>query len=267
MIAEVRRLTGDFMFIDDNVIADREYARGLFQALAPLRKRWVTQCSIEIADDAELLALAHAAGCRGLFIGIESLDPRNLESVDKGFGRCQSYAERIARIRRQGIGVVASVILGLDHDDVTVFERTLRFLESAHVDACQVNILTPLPGTPLYGQFERAGRILDRNWGHYDFRHAVIRPAKMSAEELSAGADWLRREFYRPARIVRRVIEAALRLGPMPAWLSMRLNLTYRRDNLHEGIIGWNPACRAHSELPGTATLLPLRQRKMHSPL
>ena len=89
----------------------------------------------------------------------------------------------------------------------------------------------------------------------------------MSAEELSAGADWLRREFYRPARIVRRVIEAALRLGPMPAWLSMRLNLTYRRDNLHEGIIGWNPAYRAHSELPGTATFLPLRQRKMHSPL
>jgi radical SAM superfamily enzyme YgiQ (UPF0313 family) len=276
VLEEVRGLPRNFMFVDDNIIADREYARGLFRALAPLGKRWVTQCSIEIADDAGLLELAHMAGCRGLFIGLESLDPRNLDGVDKGFGRCQTYAERIARVRRQGIGIVASVIVGLDHDDVTVFERTLRFLECAHVDAVQVNILTPLPGTPLYAQFDREERIVDRDWGRYDFRHAVIRPAKMSAEELSAGADWLRREFYRPARIFRRATNGLLRLGPLPAWLALRLNLTYRRDNRHEGIIGWNPAQRlrrstvsqrASPTTPQPASSSRPRQRQRSAPL
>ena len=248
VVEEVRHLAGDFMFVDDNIIADSDYARALFRALAPFGKRWVAQCSIEIADDAELLDLTRRAGCRGVFVGLETLDPRNLGGVDKDFGRCQTYAERIARIRRQGIGVVAGIIVGLDHDDVTVFERTLHFLESAHVDVLQLNILTPLPGTPLFGQFEREGRILDRDWGHYDFRHAVIRPARMSPAELQAGADWLLREFYRPWRIVRRTLAALLHLGLLPAWLSLRLNLTYRRDNRRESIVGWNPARQPRKE-------------------
>jgi radical SAM superfamily enzyme YgiQ (UPF0313 family) len=248
VVEEVRRLAGDFMFVDDNIIADRDYARALFRALAPFGKRWVAQCSIEIADDGELLDLAWQAGCRGVFVGLETLDPRNLGGVDKDFGRCQSYPERIARIRRQGIGIVAGIIVGLDHDDVSVFEHTLRFLESARVDVLQLNILTPLPGTPLFRQFECEGRILDRDWGHYDFRHTVIRPARMSPAELQAGADWLLREFYRPWRIVRRAIAAFLHLGPLPAWLSLRLNLTYRGDNRREGIVGWNPARRERRE-------------------
>jgi radical SAM superfamily enzyme YgiQ (UPF0313 family) len=230
------------MFVDDNIIADPEYAKQLFRAMAPMKKRWISQCSLKIADDPELLTLAHDAGCCGLFFGIETISQENLDSVDKGFNDESGYFKRIATIQSHGIGVQAGIIVGLDGDDVTVFERTLRFLQKAGINALQLSILTPQPGTVLYDEFEHAGRITDHNWAHYDFRHAVIRPAKMTAEQLQDGADWLYHQYYRLDRILWRTIRTALAAGLFPALLSWRLGITYRYDNRREGIIGKNPA-------------------------
>jgi radical SAM superfamily enzyme YgiQ (UPF0313 family) len=262
VVNELRRLPRRFMFVDDNLIADREHARSLLRAIAPLNKRWVSQSSILIADDTELLSLARRAGCRGLFIGLESLDAGNLGAVGKSFNRALDYGRRLAAIRRAGIGVVAGIIVGMDQDDRAVFERTLSFLDRHRVDALQLNILTPLPGTPLFEQFRREGRILDPDWSHYDFRQVVIRPGQMTPEELQAGADWLYREFYRPQRILRRFVSGLVTLGPLAAWLALRLNLTYLRDNRADGIVGWNPArarCVAARPQVPTARSRPVR--------
>ncbi len=232
------------MFVDDNIIADPEYARRLFTAMVPLRKRWVSQCSIKIADDPELLRLARRAGGYGLFIGVETLSQENLAGVNKEFNDSQGYLRRIGTIRQCGIGVQAGIIVGLDHDDVTVFQRTLRFLQTARIDAIQLNILTPLPGTPLFDDFEGAGRVIDRDWSHYDFRHTVIQPARMTAQQLQDGADWLYRQYYRLDRVLLRAIRSIPTIGWLPALLLLRLNLTYRYDNIREGVWGRNPARR-----------------------
>src|SRR5208283_2727362 len=129
VIAELRAVPRDFIFVDDNINRSPEYARELFRALVPLRKRWVGQCSIEIADDPELLQLAHAAGCRGLFIGVETVNQDNLACVGKQFNDSDRYRERLRGIRRQGIGLVAGMIVGLDQDGPDVFENCLRFLQ------------------------------------------------------------------------------------------------------------------------------------------
>lgn len=242
VLEELAVIPRDFIFVDDNIIADRAYARQLFEAMVPLGKRWVSQCSLEIADDVSLLELARKAGCQGLFIGIESIDPDNLASVRKGFNRCDSYRERIARVRKAGIGIIAGIMVGLDHDDCRTFESLLAFLQASRIDAIQLNILTPLPGTPLFTDFERQGRIIDRDWSHYDFRHCVIQPVRMSAFELQQGADWLYAQFYRLDRIIVRIVRSIFRIGLLPAFLSLRLNLTYRYDNRREGIRGTNPA-------------------------
>jgi hypothetical protein len=110
-------------------------------------------------------------------------------------------------------------------------------------------ILTPQPGTVLYDEFERAGRIIDRDWSHYDFRHAVIRPAGMTGRQLQEGADWLYRQFYRLDRIILRTARAALTVGLVPAYLIWRLNMTYRYDNRREGIVGKNPAIASRASL------------------
>ena len=242
VVEELRGLPRDLILVDDNVIADPAHARELLRAMAPLGKRWVGQCSIRIADDPELLALARRSGCAGLFIGLETLSAANLAAVDKSFADAHGYRVRLRAIRRAGVGVIAGIMVGLDADDATVFERTLRFLERNRVDAVQVNILTPLPGTPLFEQFRRSGRIASTDWSRYDFRHCVIRPARMSAEELQAGADWMYRRFYRLDRVLLRALRSALDLGPVGGWLGLRLGLTYRYDNRREGIEGWNPA-------------------------
>lgn len=242
VIRELRSLPRNFIFVDDNIIADRAYALELFRAMAPLRKRWVSQCSVLVADDPELLQSMRAAGCCGLFIGIETASDENLAAMNKQFNHTGSYPDRLRKIRRAGIGVVAGMIVGMDGDDTRVFEQTLRFLQEARLDAVQLNILTPLPGTPLYGDMMQANRVTDRDWSHYDYRHVVFHPARMTAAELQAGADWLYAQFYRLDRIIVRFVRAVFTVGWMPAFLALNLGLTYRYDNKREGIVGWNPA-------------------------
>jgi radical SAM superfamily enzyme YgiQ (UPF0313 family) len=256
VLAELGSIPRGFIFVDDNIMACREYARALFRAMIPLRKRWVGQCSIEIADDPELLRLAYEAGCRGLFVGVETTDERNLAALDKEFNESRRYPQRLRRIRRQGIAVVAGMIVGLDGDDTGAFERSLRFLQRTGIDGLQLNILTPLPGTPLFVEMERAGRMADEDWSHYDFRHVVFRPARMTAEQLQQGADWLYAQYYRLDRILVRTARTLWTCGWLPAWLILRLNLTYRYDNRREGIRGRNPAeVRTEAGLPDTASV------------
>lgn len=242
VLDELEQIGRDFIFVDDNIIANPDYAKKLFQKMAPMHKRWVSQASITIADDPELLRLARKAGCQGLFIGLESISPDNLAEVGKGFNDASSYIERISRIRRAGIGVIAGIIVGMDHDTTGVFEATLGFLKKSGIDAIQVNILTPLPGTPLFEDLNKDGRIIDRRWEHYDYRHVVFQPSMMTTEDLQDGADWLYNKFYRLDRILLRTVKALFCLGPIQAHLSFRLGMTYRYDNIREKIIGRNPA-------------------------
>jgi radical SAM superfamily enzyme YgiQ (UPF0313 family) len=232
VIAELRGVPRDLIFVDDNIIRSRDYAIGLFRRMLPLHKRWVAQCPVEIGDDPELLKLAHAAGCRGLFIGIETVNQENLAAVGKQFNDASRYRERLRRIRRQGIGIVAGIIVGLDRDDPSVFENCLEFLQENRIDALQLNILTPLPGTPLFTEMEQARRIVDRRWDRYDFRHVVFEPRRMTAAELQQGADGLYAQFYRPDRILVRFFRTLFTCGWTPAILGLKLNLTYRYDNV-----------------------------------
>lgn len=242
VLEELSTVPKHFMFIDDNIIGDVEYAKELFRAMAPMKKRWISQCSIEIADDPQLLRLAKDAGCIGVFVGIESLSEEGLEAMEKGFNDSASYFERIRTIQRAGIGVQAGMIVGLDSDDVGVFERNFEFLQKAGTIALQLAILTPQPGTPLRDEFEKQGRITDYDWGHYDFRHVVIEPKKMTQEQLQAGADWLYAQYYRLDRIIIRSIRSLFTVGPLMTYVGLRVNLTYRYNNKREGIIGANPA-------------------------
>ena len=242
VLKEVVSAERNFMFVDDNIIADREFAIKLFKKMIPLKKRWVSQCSIIIADDDELLEYAGKASCIGLFIGIESVDSRNLSMVDKSFNKPGEYKKKIQKINKAGIGVQAGMIVGLDSDDKGVFKRNLDFLQDAGIGALQLAILTPQPGTPLRKQFEKEDRIIDNNWDHYDYRHTVIKPKLMTPAELQDGADWLYVQYYRFDKIIMRTARALFRVGFFPAILTWRLNMTYRYDNKCLKLKGRNPA-------------------------
>lgn len=229
VIDELRGLGRWLVFMDDNLIADPGYARELFTRMAPLRKRWVSQCSVRIADDPGLLDLAARSGCVGLFVGFESLSDDNLAAWGKGLNRHRDYARAVARLHAAGIGVYAGFVFGMDGDGPDVFARTLRFLDENRVDALQATVLTPFPGTPLHAEMERQGRITSRDWALYDFGHVVFEPRGMSAETLCAGNAWLHTRFYSRAATWRRIGRAFGYLSPAVIARAMApLNFGYR---------------------------------------
>jgi radical SAM superfamily enzyme YgiQ (UPF0313 family) len=233
---ELRSLGRQILFLDDNLITDTEYARDLFGAMIPLKKRWYSQCSIGIAEDEELLRLAVESGCGGLFIGFESLSQENLRAWKKTFTRARDYERAIRKLHAAGIAVYAGIVFGYDWDSPPVFRETLDFLLRTNVDALQATILTPFPGTPLFTSMQHEGRITDMDWSHYDFRHVVIEPKSMSRAALQAGHDWVLAQFYSLPNAVRR-FRNELSYLPMETVLvaSGPLNYGYRHRLKHDG--------------------------------
>ncbi|MBN1475361.1 B12-binding domain-containing radical SAM protein [Candidatus Sumerlaeota bacterium] len=241
VVSEVASFREGFLiFVDDNLTQDRDHARALLRGLAPLRKRWVTQASIDVADDEEMLHLLRCAGCVGLFIGLESFSERALCAQSKSFNSPEHCREAVSRIHHHGMFVEAGLIFGHDSDDVGVFRRTLAMLDRIGIDAIQLSVLTPLPGTPLFERMR--DRIFDLDWEHCNYRQVVFQPCLMSADDLQAGADWVIRSFYSPWRVARRL----LRWITMPRGLSrfiypLGLNMAYLGRVRRFGIRGRDP--------------------------
>ena len=191
---------------DDNIACNMEYAKNLFRTLAPYRKWWSSQATIQCAQDDEFLELAARSGCKQLFVGLESISQGSLNEVQKRFNRVSEYASAIARIHSHGIAVQAGIVFGFDHDQPSIFSETLDFLEMTGVQNATFNILTPFPGTKLFERMEAEGRILTRDWSKYNGRADVIfQPQQMSPAELLAGYQYANRRFYSCRSIYRRL--------------------------------------------------------------
>jgi radical SAM superfamily enzyme YgiQ (UPF0313 family) len=229
VVEELRQLGRWLVFMDDNLVVDREYARELFARMEPLGKRWCSQCGVDIADDPRLVTLAARSGCIGLFVGLESLSDDNLAAWGKTTSRHRDYARAVSLLHAAGIGVYSGFVFGMDGDRPDVFARTLEFLDDARLDALQATILTPFPGTPLFAEMDRQGRITSRDWSLYDFGHVVFEPRSMSRETLRAGHAWVQSRFYSRASTWRRIARAFGYLSPAVVLHAMApLNIGYR---------------------------------------
>ena len=218
----------NILFMDDNPVANREYARELFRALRPLEMRWCSQCTVEIADDPELLDLAAESGCFLLSIGFETVKQSNLRRMNKGWAGSGDYGRKIREIRRRGIQIVALIMIGLDDDDPADFDRTLEFLIRNKVTLAKFHLPLPYPGTRFYERMEREGRILTRDWNEYHYGNAVIRPMNMSPETAMAKYWATYREFFSLRSILRRFLPPARRNLQFSLHYLMA-NLIYRR--------------------------------------
>jgi radical SAM superfamily enzyme YgiQ (UPF0313 family) len=206
VIEEVKRLEGDFLvFIDDNITGSRHYAKELFTQLKPLKKKWASQASMTLTRDPELLKLAAESGCVSLFIGVESLSSENLKDVNKTFNRAHQFEEAMKALHDHDIMILAGFIFGLEHDDESVFERTLRFCERNRIELPSFFILTPLPGTPLFQRMESEGRLLHKDWAKYNGATVVFKPKLMTEETLQRGFHWVCKEGYSWGSIIKRV--------------------------------------------------------------
>jgi radical SAM superfamily enzyme YgiQ (UPF0313 family) len=212
VVAEIETMgKGTIFFVDDNIAADTAKAIELFEALVPLKIRWVSQISLSFASDEKLLRLMKKSGCVGVLIGFESLDRASLAQMNKkwnaGYG---SYESIVRKVRDHGLIIYGTFVFGYDNDTPDTINEALNFATKQRLFIANFNHLMPYPGTPLYEELMREGRLLyDRWWldPSYRFGHAVFSPVRMSPGELTRACLRARLEFNCCGSIMKRAVD------------------------------------------------------------
>jgi radical SAM superfamily enzyme YgiQ (UPF0313 family) len=208
--SQERRL---IFFVDDNFLSDRAAAKRFLRELVPMRVRWVSQASIDMTDDPELMDLLEASGCLGNVIGFESLDPRNLRSMKKAANLTHRdwdhYRTQCEVLRRHHLQTWAAFTLGHDWDTVDSVRATLDFAMEHKFAFAAFNILVPYPNTPLYEQLRSENRLLwdGKWWLHPDYRfnHAAFVPKNMTPDGLTEACWYCRSRWNTPYSIFQRM--------------------------------------------------------------
>lgn len=239
VLAEIKNQKRKLLFfVDDNIVADREAAKELFRALILLKVKWVSQASLDMLEDEELMYLMAKSGCLGNVIGFESITPGSVagmgKSVNERFVK-GGYAEAVEQLRRWGQQTWAAFTVGHDGDTLPSIAATYRFALQNKFTFAAYNILMPYPGTPLYEQFEAEGRHLyDGKWWLHDdyrFNHAAFKPKQMSADALTQISFWCRRNFNRPSSVLHRLLEPRTNLrNPYRFFTYLLYNPLFRKE-------------------------------------
>lgn len=228
------------LVVDDNLIGTRPEhiarAKDLFRAMAQanLRKEWVSQATINFADDEELLALAAKAGCRGVFVGFESPSPEGLREIGKKLNlvKGRDFRASVRRIHRHNILVVGSFIIGLDIDERGVGKHVAEVARQYGVDNLNVLFLTPLPGTRLWDKMKSEDRLaLDafpEDWKYYTLTFPVAQYKHLSLDGIIEEMISCDQDFYSMPRILHRAFGNLWhRRQPL---ISLVGNLSYRSN-------------------------------------
>ena len=233
VIAEIESLDSPhFFFVDDALGLNREVGKKLFTEMIPLKRLWMGQGTASLAEDVELLKLMRRSGCRGLFIGFESVQKGPQHEMKKIKNLKIDFYEAMRRFHGEGFGILGAFIFGFDYENKDVFEQTFEFIVKGGLDCVQLRILTPLPGTPLYTRLLSEGRLFEPNWWLHGYPPDTLlfQPKSMTAEDLLSGYARLNRQTYSFGAIVKRFF------GMSPWKRTLRgclvyagLNISYRK--------------------------------------
>ncbi len=203
-LAEIDRLPGRHLyFLDDHLLGNKTFATALFDGMRGMNRVFQGASTVDAILRGNLIEKAAEAGLRSLFVGFESFSPENLRQSNKKQNLQKDYRKAVKRLHDLGIMINGSFVFGLDEDNADVFKRTVEWGVENSITTSTYHILTPYPGTQLYADMQRQGRIVTTNWDLYDTRHVVYRTKSMSAEELEQGYHWAYKEFYSWSNIVR----------------------------------------------------------------
>lgn len=233
---EVRQLSQKLLFfVDDNIFADRNYALDVFRRITPLKKVWSIQAPTTIAEDDELLDAMTAAGCFNLQIGFQSFNKKSLDLAAVSHNTVEKYRILVEKLHARNILATGFFIFGFDADGPDSFDATVEAIRRIDLDDANLYILTPYPGTALYAQFQKEGRLLEgKSRFQFGWSHAVFKPKLMAPEELEAGVqhayDSLYGHFRR--RLARALLKRWMLLVRNPRLLGVLVAGTMRRASV-----------------------------------
>ena len=197
-LAEISRLPGRHLyFLDDHLFGDARFAGALFDGMAGMGRLWQAAGTVPSVLKPGLLEKAVQAGLRSLFVGFETLNPQSLLEQRKHQNLHRDYSQAVRRLHDLGVMVNGSFVFGMDHDDDSVFDRTVAWAIEQGIETATFHILTPYPGTALYARMHAAGRLSTSDWDLYDTRHVVYRPQLITPAALERGYWHAYHEFYR----------------------------------------------------------------------
>jgi anaerobic magnesium-protoporphyrin IX monomethyl ester cyclase len=187
-------------FGDETLTADTRWTKRLCRGIIEreLRFKWYSNSRVDsIMGDPEMLQLMKESGCQGVSLGIESGVQEIIDSFQKGitFEQAVSAAQmlRDSSVFQQWYLMIGS---GNGYDTREYIRKSVKFMKVIPYDLVQISILTPFPGTVLYDQLVREGRLLHKNWDLYDGLHCVYEPSGMTVEELEKELTEAYRQIY-----------------------------------------------------------------------
>ena len=192
----------DAVFIvDDNFIGNKVRAKELCTALVEWQRQsktkfdFITEASLNLADDPELMQLMKDAGFKSVFLGIETPDESGLIASNKLQNTRRSLLDSVATIQSYGMQVMGGFILGFDTDHVDIFDRMVEFIQKSGIPIAMVGLLQAMPGTQLFRRLWKEGRILDTGHGNNTSEHLNFLP-HMDATRLIDGYRSVLKRIY-----------------------------------------------------------------------
>ncbi|MDP2236787.1 MAG: radical SAM protein [Bacteroidales bacterium] len=201
------------LFVDDNMVSNKEALKVFLRELIPLKVKWASQSSVDMVNDKELLKLMADSGCVGNLIGFESININTLKWFNKSpnIRDFNNYKEVLEVFRDYGFLTWASFMIGNDFDTIDTVEKTVDFAIKNKFTLSFFHVLMPYPGTQIYEQFKREDRLLYDGhwWNHPDYRYnqAAFKPKLMTSEQLSEATIKANKDFYSVSSISHRLFD------------------------------------------------------------
>ncbi len=216
---ELKRLgwRGPVFIVDDNFIGNKKNVRLLLPALVEWQKKHgypfslLTEASVNLADDDDLLTAMKDAGFRRVFLGIETPVEESLKEAQKSQNR-GNLLNSVRKIQNHGMEVMGGFIVGFDNDPDDIFERQIKFIRESAIPMAMVGMLNALPDTQLWKRLEKEGRLLGDDASGNNTVATLNFIPKMDAETLIAGYKQIMRTIYKPSEYYRRALDSLQRV-------------------------------------------------------
>lgn len=232
-------------FVDDNFIGNKKVLKNeVLPALIEWRKdkkgcSFLTEASINLSDDPELMDLMVQAGFISVFVGIETPADESLTECHKTQNRNRDLVSSVKRLQAKGLQVMGGFIVGFDSDTSSIFRRQVEFIQNSGIVTAMVGLLQAPIGTKLYHRMVNEGRLVENITGDNTDGSTNIIP-KMAIEDLKAGYQQILSEIYSPRPFYERV-KTFLRTydsSKMPVHLEPVEILAFFRSIWLLGIVG-----------------------------
>lgn len=166
--------------VDDNFIGNKRNAKVFLRALIPWMKErnypfiLLTEASLNLAEDDELIDLMVQAGFTMVFMGIETPDVDSLAVAHKEQNTRQSLVESCDKITRAGLQIMSGFILGFDGEKAGAGQRIQEFVEETGIPQAHLSLLQALHNTAMWTRLKQEGRLLEDLGNYFTFQKSLI---------------------------------------------------------------------------------------------